>query len=323
MCASPICLVTGCAGFVGRHVAGRFAESGYMVVGVGHGPDPGEGWGIRQFFPAEVTADVVVDLCRRHPPTVCVHAAGPAAIRDSMEDPAGDFRRNTEPWLAVLEGVRQAAPTCHLILISSAAVYGLPEIDPVDESQPCRPVSAYGYHKRICEILAEEYTRLHGLGVSIARLFNVYGPGLRRHLLWDICRRAVRDNDGVVELFGQGDEERDFIHVSDAASAILRIGEAVHRKPTVYNVGGGRSVAVCEVACQLAQHWPVPFEVRFNKRLRAPGAPGIRADINRLRRLGFEVRLPLEVGVAGYAEWFCNLLAAAGQESKERQPAAG
>jgi UDP-glucose 4-epimerase len=317
MRASPVCLVTGCAGFVGRHIARCFADAGYAVVGVGHGPGAGGACGVGQFVTSDLNVDVVAGVCRYHQPTVCVHAAGPASVRGSMEDPAGDFRRSIEPWLAVLEGVRQAAPTCHVILLSSAAVYGLPEVDPVDESQPRRPVSPYGYHKCTCEALAEEYSRVHGLRVSVVRLFNVYGAGQRHRLLWDLCRKLGESTDEVVELFGRGDEARDFIHVSDVAGAILRIAEAHSRPPTVYNVGSGRSVTVRDFARGILQHWPSGFTVRFNGKVLAPGAARIRADITRLVELGFEGGVALETGVADYVDWFCSLPARALQRANE------
>ena len=134
---------------------------------------------------------------------------------------------------ALLDGVRDRAPAARVVLLSSAAVYGAARIVPTPETEPAAPSSPYGEHKRACE----ELCRASGLATIALRLFSVYGPGLRRQLLWDACCKA---REGALEFAGTGDEERDWLHVDDAVALVLVAAE--HASPAMPIVNGGTGI---------------------------------------------------------------------------------
>ena len=97
-------------------------------------------------------------------------------------------------------------------------------------------MSPYGLHKHMAEELCEYYNRIHGYRIRSIRIFSAYGNGLRKQLLWDIYQKY--QNTGRIELFGTGEETRDFIHVSDIVRAIELI-LAYDGPENVINVANG------------------------------------------------------------------------------------
>jgi UDP-glucose 4-epimerase len=203
-----------------------------------------------------------------------------------MSDPRADFEASVTVTADLLEQIRQHAPTCRTVCISSAAVYGDPDRLPITEDGPIQPISAYGFHRRMCEELCEEYAGLFELPVATARVFSAYGPGLRRQIVWDICRRAL--SDPAIELRGTGDESRDFIHGSDVGRALAVLIRRAPCRGEAYNVASGVEV---------------PPPVQFSG-VQNPGNPSNwRAAIAPVTELGFAPLTSLEQGIANYVDW--------------------
>ena len=129
----------------------------------------------------------------RRTPDLIVHCAGGSSVGQSVREPFLDFNRNVPPMANLLEYMRRRLlPVMrqNWWCCSTAAVYGEQAVQPLAESRPAAPISPYGVHKRICEELCICHARNDRLSVAIIRLFSVYGPGLRKQLLWDACHKA-------------------------------------------------------------------------------------------------------------------------------------
>lgn len=298
------CLVTGAAGFLGRELSRQFAASGYRVFGVGRRQPTDPVPGVEQFETLDLNQLPIRTLLERWSPTVCVHAAGMGGTPDDPRSGASRESTDLPAWTNVLEGVARAAPRCRLILLSSAAVYGEPTRNPVSEQDRIAPLSAYGRRKQACEVAGLRFADRHGLDVRIARVFNAYGPGQRRQLLWDLCQQASRASDGTVELFGDGSEERDFVHVQDVADAVWRIAGVADDDRRFWNVGTGQAWSVRQVAEHVNRRWPSVLRLRFTGKSRARETSRIYADVSCLHRLGYDPRWTLPAGLDQYVGWF-------------------
>jgi UDP-glucose 4-epimerase len=132
-------------------------------------------------------------------------------------------------------------------------------------------------------------------------VFSAYGEGLRRQILWDICRKAIRED--VVSLDGTGLETRDFVHAADVAEAVAIVAHHAAFAGETFNVGTGLETSVGELARLLVGSLGVDREIRFSGLTRVGDPRNWRADISALRRLGFEPAVSIKAGAAAYAAW--------------------
>jgi UDP-glucose 4-epimerase len=297
-------LVTGAAGFLGRYIVAEMAASGWTVCGLDrHVLDPDDAL-VRQVIEWQaltLPSPSLDDLLRRVQPDVLIHAAGPASVPSSMVDPALDFALSAQVFFHLLDSVRRIVPECRVLFLSSAAVYGNPAELPVSEDCPEQPLSPYGYHKLICEKLAEEFHFLYGVRVSTVRLFSAYGVGLRRQVLWDICQKAI--HEPLVELLGTGQETRDFVDARDIAKAVSCVVAAAPFEGQVYNLGTGQETSIRTLASLLLTALGISKPIHFTGVRRIGDPMRWRADINRLAALGYRPVVPISEGAARYARW--------------------
>jgi UDP-glucose 4-epimerase len=244
-------------------------------------------------------------------PELLVHAAGPASVPGSVRDPWADFEDSTRVTFSVLDGVRRLAPECQVILMSSAAVYGNPASLPVGEAAALHPISPYGYHKWMCELMAAEHHTIYALRVCTVRIFSAYGPRLRRQVLWDICQKAVSEPE--VELWGTENETRDFINGRDVARAMALLAQRAAFTGEVYNLASGIETSIGRLAEWLLHGLGQTKAIRFNGTQRKGDPLRWRADVSKLSALGYEPSIALADGAQEYARWFQAELAARGQ----------
>jgi UDP-glucose 4-epimerase len=277
-------LVTGGAGFLGTAVTEALAADGYAVTVLGRSSrtDP-------------VTRATIVAALEQVPELV-VHCAGSSSVALSVRDPEGERAKTVPPFAELLAQLRAHAPAARLVLLSSAAVYGNAATVPTPETSPIAPLSPYGEDKVACEQLL----RAHGGAAAIVRLFSVYGPGLRKQLLWDACQKA---SAGVPRFAGTGDEERDWLHVRDAAALIVAAGRAASSDVPIVNGGTGRGTSVREVVGHVCRELGAPA-AEFSGEVRAGDPARYVADITRARSLGWAPRIDIARGIAEYVAWF-------------------
>jgi UDP-glucose 4-epimerase len=300
-------LITGARGFIGRNVARRFAALGRPVVGIGHGaiaPSRMAQWGIDDWVNGDVDHANLQLLQRRSGPFGWIlHLAGGAHVGRSFENPAEDFQRTAVAASHLLEWVRLNCPETPVVLVSSAAVYGAGHSGPIPEGARLDPFSPYGAHKAILEALARSYCANFGLRVAICRLFSVYGEGLEKQLVYDLCRKCAA-SDGRITLGGTGGELRDWIHVDDVARLLWLVKERCSTDCFVVNGGRGVATSVSEVAGGVIAAWGGSIEAVFDGKGR-PGDPAsLVADATLARSIGFVPEVDLEAGLARVVRWY-------------------
>jgi UDP-glucose 4-epimerase len=296
-------LVTGVAGFIGAHVGGALLRLGHCVVGVDDLSS-----GVRENVPAGVefiAADLAsTDALSSLPGTVdaIAHLAGQSSGEMSFDDPVGDLNRNTVSTLNLLRYARESGAR-RIVTASSMSIYGDVPDAPTTESTVARPKSCYGIGK----LAAEQYLHVfrNEVPYTAMRMFNVYGPGqnldnLRQGMVSIYVAMALRS--GVIEVRGGLDRFRDFVHVDDVVAAW--VAALCEKQPLndVVNVATGVRTTVRELLEVIIEQVP-GTQVR-----EAAGTPGdqlgIYADVSRARgALGWEPRIALRDGVAGFVEW--------------------
>ena len=281
-------LITGSSGFLGGSF-GRFAaRAGHEVVGVGRASQPEVGWP-GAYAQADVSSSDLSETVASFAPDVLLHAAGAASVGASLTHPLDDLRASVLTWANVLDAVRRSGARPLLLFPSSAAVYGDSPVLPARETAAARPISPYGFHKAACELLAREYAECFQMRVVVCRLFSVFGEAQRRLLVWELYRQFASDAP-VVWLEGTGEETRDYLHVEDAAAAMLELaaglaGERGRGGSTVVNVASGEATRVADLAERVRALVAPGKEVRCRGRARAGDPQRWLADTTLLRTL--------------------------------------
>ncbi|MFH8734565.1 MULTISPECIES: UDP-glucose 4-epimerase GalE [unclassified Streptomyces] len=257
-------LITGGAGYIGAHVVRAMQEAGERTVvyddlstGVAERvPD-----GVPLVVASTLDADAVARTIAGHGITGVVHLAAKKQVGESVELPLHYYRENVEGLRVLLEAVT-AGGVPSFVFSSSAAVYGMPDVDLVTEDTPCLPMSPYGETKLAGEWLVRATGRAHGLATASLRYFNVAGaaaPELADTGVFNLVPMVFeRLTDGEApRIFGadyptpDGTCVRDYIHVVDLAEAHVAAarrlcGEAPGTDLTL-NIGRGEGVSVLEM----------------------------------------------------------------------------
>lgn len=252
-------LVTGSAGFVGSRLAGRLLADGHDVVGVDALTDYYDPRlkrvnlrGIEHPRFRFVEGDLnTLDLAGLLDGVeVVFHQAGQPGVRSSW---GTDFDRyitaNIGATQKLLEAAVHADSLRRVVYASSSSVYGDAERYPTEETDRPQPVSPYGVTKLAAEHLCSLYARNYGLPTASLRYFTVYGPGQRPDMAFTRFCRAVHEGREI-EVYGTGEQVRDFTYVDDVVAANLGVAQAdADAVPpgTVLNVAGGASTTVNEV----------------------------------------------------------------------------
>jgi len=300
--------ITGCRGFIGRHLASWLSRQGHTVVGVGHGPWPPEEarvWGVERWLNGGIHASNLQQLLNDgSAPDYIFHLAGGSSVGASLANPYEDFSRTVATTAELLDWMRLGARNATLISVSSAAVYGASHTGPIREEQALVPFSPYGYHKLMMENLCQSYAVSYGLSVVVVRLFSVYGSWLKKQVLWDMCSRLDAGTRQLV-LGGTGEELRDWTDIRDVVRALeFAMQLASQRAITTFNVGSGQGTSVGRIAAMVLESWPEPARVVFSGKAR-PGNPcSLVADGWFLKARGFCWSVPVHRGVGDYVQWY-------------------
>ncbi len=241
-------LVTGGLGFIGSNLALALDALGARVTivdssipGLGANRFNVDGLSTRAQV-ADIDLRDSVALAPLLAGQDCVfNLAGQVSHIDSMVDPLTDLDLNGRAQLSLLEAIRSSGERPRVVFASTRQVYGRPDQIPVAEDHPVRPTDINGVHKQAAEHYHRLYHEVHGVPTVVLRLANVYGPrqlmrGRSQGFIPIFVRAAIED--GTIELFGGGHQERDANYIDDVVDAFLRCGPPTGAAPgSTYNLG--------------------------------------------------------------------------------------
>jgi UDP-glucose 4-epimerase len=298
-------LVTGGAGFVGSHVAEAYLRADHhvavvdaLVGGGGNRTPPGA-----VFYQEDIRRPALADVFRRERPEVVSHHAAQANLRRSLEEPVADAETNVLGTLRVVDLAVRFGATQVIFASTGGAVYGEPQALPVTEDHPILPTSPYGFHKYLGEQYLAYYRRVRGLGTTILRYANVYGPRqdpTTEAGVISIFASALLNRQTPV-IFGDGTQTRDFVYVGDVAEANVRVlGRSM---PEPINIATGVETTVNDLFARLRALTGAAVDPTHG-----PAVPGevhrIRLGITRAETLlGWRPQVPLEEGLRRTVEW--------------------
>ncbi len=307
--------VTGGAGFIGSNLADRLLESRAEVLVVddlSHGSESNLtqalGAGARLVHADIRDGAAVAAAFDAFYPDIVFHLAAQIDVRTSMREPAHDADVNVIGSVNVFAAARAAGVRRVVNTSTGGAIYGETITIPTPETQPARPVSAYGLSKRTAEEYGSWFRRAHGLDVVTLRYGNVYGP--RQDPTGDagvvaiFCDRVLTGRGPTV--FGDGEQTRDYVFVDDVVAANLAAATATELAHEHYNVGTGTEVSVLDLIAATVVASGIEADA-FVPEFRPPRAGEVRRsclDVTRARtELGLADPTPLADGLRETLAW--------------------
>jgi UDP-glucose 4-epimerase len=316
------CLITGGAGFIGSHLAERLIEEGHTVVGMDCFTDYYPRWmkernlsELKQrtqfhFVEADLLDVDLESLLRGElgNPGQTIgavdwvfHLAAQAGVRSSWGRTFDVYARNNVLATQRLLEAAKGTALKKFVYASSSSVYGDAECFPTPESMTPHPVSPYGVTKLAGEHLCSLYWRNYGVPTVCLRYFTVYGPRQRPDMAFHKFIRAALDGQAI-QVYGDGEQTRDFTFVSDTVDGTLRAAE-VGPAGEVFNLGGGSRVTVNQVIHELESILDARILVKYLESQKGD-ARDTSASIERaVARLGYAPRVCLAEGLQSEAAW--------------------
>jgi UDP-glucose 4-epimerase len=303
-------LVTGGLGFIGSNLCRTLVDLGAQVLVV-DSLLPDYGGNLFNLAGYEDKLRINIADVRGHgiqylvrDQEVLFNLAGQVSHIDSMTDPFTDLEINCTSQVWILEAVRQHNPGLKVVYAGTRQIYGKPRYLPVDENHLLNPTDVNGINKISGEFYHLVYHSVYGLRASSLRLTNTYGPRqLIRHnrqgfIGWFI-KKAVAGEE--IQIFGDGQQKRDFDYVDDVVDAFLRAGATDAADGQVFNLGGEPPVSLLDLVQKLialAGHGSYTI-VPFPEERKKIDIGDFYADATKIRKaLGWTPRLSLEEGLA-------------------------
>jgi nucleoside-diphosphate-sugar epimerase len=306
-------LVTGAGGFIGHHLVSRLEADGHWVRGADLELPEFESSRAHEFLTLDLREYKSCKRAVQGVDLVYNLAADMGGIGYIGVHCADIARNNTLINVHMLEASRVAAVR-RLLFSSSACVYAQSKQSSADvrplreeDAHPAEPEPGYGWEKLYAEQLHAYYQRDHGLDSRVVRFHNVYGPlgtyeGGREKAPAALCRKIALARDGdEIEVWGDGQQTRSFMHISDCVEGLIRLMASEHREPL--NLGTDRLVSVDDLVDLIEEI--AGKRLRKRHRLDCPqGVRGRNSDNGRLRQvLGWEPATSLEQGLTATYRW--------------------
>ena len=306
-------LVTGCAGFIASRVSSLLLESGHQVVGVDNVNDYYD-VSLKQHRLDQLSQSADFEFAKidiednerigklfdKHKFDAVLNLAARAGVRYSMENPHIYMTTNAMGNLNLLEQARHHGVSKYVLASTSSLYAGQPM--PFDETLPVNtPISPYAASKKSAEAMAYAYNYLYGIDISVCRYFTVFGPAGRP----DMCIfRFIKwiDEGTPIELFGDGEQSRDFTFVDDIArgtiAAIKKVGYEV------FNLGGGATpVSLNTVIAKLEELMKKKAIIDYKDPFLADIVT-TRANIDKAKEmLGWQPAVSLDDGLKACVDW--------------------
>ncbi|MBZ5523751.1 MAG: NAD-dependent epimerase [Acidobacteriia bacterium] len=326
-------LLTGCAGFIGFHVANRLLQLGYEVQGLDNlnlfyneGLKDARLAILRKqtrfhFVHAELAKlAVIAELFQRNEFDAVVHLAAQAGVRYSLENPHLYIQSNVAGFVNLIEEARKKK-LAHFVFASSSSVYGANRKIPFSEQDNVdHPISLYAATKKSDELIAHVYAHLYSLPVTGLRFFTVYGPWGRPDMaIFKFCKAIYEGTP--IDVFNNGQMRRDFTYIDDIVEGVVRVlerppapGAEAGQEPDIspgvspyyriYNIGNNQPVELLKLIQVLEEKIGKKAVIRWLP-IQPGDVPVTYADIDGLsREVGYRPHTPIEEGISRFVDWY-------------------
>lgn len=292
-------IILGGAGFIGGHLIDYILKhTDLNVISFGRG-ELEKSSNRLVHFNSIISKDILYEnISNNTSISAVINCAGGGNVQLSHNEPLQDFYKTTCCTAEILDYIRCYKPLAKFIQLSSAAVYGNCFKLPISTDADLKPISAYGYNNYLAENLVNFYASIYGVSASIIRVFSVYGPGLKKQILWDACEKMKK---GETSFFGTGQEVRDFVSVYDLVSMLYSSIQLANNSVPIYNCGSGVGITINELLGKLVPYFSNLDKLHFSGEPKIGDPIGYIADIS---LSPIKNSISIDDGINEYINWF-------------------
>ena len=316
-------LLTGCAGFIGYHVALKLLDQNHKVIGIDSLNKYYElklkKYRLRNLkiikkfiFIKDTLKDInkIKKIIKKYKIDKVVHLAAQPGVRYSLINPRSYIDNNLLCFFNIMEACR-LCNVKHFIYASSSSVYGLNKSIKFNEKEKTeKPAQLYAATKKSNEVMAEAYSNLFKLKFTGLRFFSVYGPAGRPDMAIYLFTKKISENQKI-KVFNYGNHARDFTYIDDVVDAVYKIISKNLRKKKlhqIYNVASGKSEKLSKLINII--------EKRLGKKAKKKLLPIQKGDIIRTsanikkikKDYKYQPSINIEVGLSKFINWFLKYI---------------
>lgn len=329
-----IYVITGTAGFIGYHLADRLLSQGHKVVGIDIVSDyydvtlkesrlanlaKFDGFIEKRIDLADWPS--VEAVFKEYCPNYCVNLAAQAGVRYSLENPRAYLKANVDGFLNILEACRHY-PVEHLIYASTSSAYGANTNMPFKVSESAEhPMTLYAATKKSNEMMAHSYSHLFNIPSTGMRFFTVYGPWGRPDMALFMFTRDILAGKPI-NVFNNGNMQRDFTYVKDIVQGISRLAEAPpsidpnwdsnNPNPSTSGIAPYRVVNIGNTRCEKLMRYIEVLEEKLGVKaeynmlpMQDGDVPATWADVSELTAItGYKPTTTIEEGIGHFVDWY-------------------
>ena len=290
-------LITGAHGFIARHLSNILSKKNFNVYGIGN-KRKNLNKNIKLSYKKLSNKKINYNNLKNFKSLdIIIHCAGTGTVRSSNKEHLLKNYITTKSLIKFCKSIKEKPK---IIFLSSYSIYGEKYNRPIKEYFKTNPKSCYSKTKKKSEDALIKLKNSHKINIKILRLASIYGNGIEKQLLFDVCKK-IQNNSG--DFYGTGDEVRDWMHISDLGSLILKIIRANDRKNTIINCGSGKGQKVKFIINKIKRGLKSKVKISFTKK-DSNHQKFLGVNNNLARTYNWNPKININEGITQYINWY-------------------
>ena len=301
-------LITGSQGFLARNLSKKLNEFGFICYGIGRGKWKGnthKKWGYQKNISGTINEKNLFKY-KKVKFNYIIHCAGGVSPNTSLIKSISekqDYEKNVSSIYSILNYFVSKNNNPKILFISTISVYGNTKLKKIKEENKLNPISDYSLNKVIAEDICNNFYQNFNIDVLILRGSSLYGPGLRRQMIHDVCLKIVKKKN---IFYGSGNEVRDFIHINDFTELIKRIVIKGFKGYLIVNAGSGRGIKIIDVINYIIKKLKKNIKPKFNKFGLKVNPTSLVPSIVKAKKFNWSPKVNFYKGINEYINWLLN-----------------